>query len=359
MSSWFIYAGILIYMEAVFHLGCFGLVGINPVFTIGLISLIAAIQALISGSLSRRHRHRAFWIMTILEYVIFFVQTVYFRIFQQPLQIKAMLLGGQDALTSYWREALVGMMHASPLLILMVLPLVAIGFWRHLTTWELPYLSSIKKLRMGLIAGAALIYSISVMQIGSVLDTMYAEEYREFYDPLLVMQDMGVISMVQRDAAYELGDMVSSLWDRVSTSRPDREEPDRWLAQGGGESSDVPDTSEPEQMSGTEGESGPTEPQATQEPALDTSPNVWKLDMDQLALLSQGNKETEWLAGYLGEVTPTNRNEYTGMFEGYNLIFLTAEGFSTYAIREDLTPTLYKMVNSGFVFNNYYVPLWQ
>lgn len=58
-------------------------------------------------------------------------------------------------------------------------------------------------------------------------------------------------------------------------------------------------------------------------------------------------------------MTPTNRNEYTGMFEGYNLIFLTAEGFSTYAIREDLTPTLYKMVNSGFVFNNYYVPLWQ
>ena len=359
MSSWFIYAGILIYMEAVFHLGCFGLVGINPVFTIGLISLIAAIQALISGSLSRRHRHRAFWIMTILEYVIFFVQTVYFRIFQQPLQIKAMLLGGQDALTSYWREALVGMMHASPLLILMVLPLVAIGFWRHLTTWELPYLSSIKKLRMGLIAGAALIYSISVMQIGSVLDTMYAEEYREFYDPLLVMQDMGVISMVQRDAAYELGDMVSSLWDRVSTSRPDREEPDRWLAQGGGESSDVPDTSEPEQMSGTEGESGPTEPQATQEPALDTSPNVWKLDMDQLALLSQGNKETEWLAGYLGEVTPTNRNEDTGMFECSNLIFLPAEGFSTYESRGDLTPTLYKMVNSGFVFNNYYVPLWQ
>lgn len=47
------------------------------------------------------------------------------------------------------------------------------------------------------------------------------------------------------------------------------------------------------------------------------------------------------------------------MFQGYNLIFLTAEGFSTYAIREDLTPTLYKLVNSGFVFNNYYVPLWQ
>lgn len=101
-------------MEAVFHLGCFGLVGINPIFTVGLITMVAAVQALISGSLPRRNRHRAFWIMSILQYMVFFVQTVYFWIFQQPLQIKAMLVGGQDALTNYWREALVGLLHASP-----------------------------------------------------------------------------------------------------------------------------------------------------------------------------------------------------------------------------------------------------
>ena len=105
-------------MEIVFHLGCFGLVGFNPVFSLGLISLIAAIQALISGSFSRRNRHRAFWIMVTLEYVIFFVQTVYYRIFQQPLQIKAMLLGGKDALTNYWREAQTGLIPAAPLLLL-------------------------------------------------------------------------------------------------------------------------------------------------------------------------------------------------------------------------------------------------
>ena len=134
-------------MEIVFHLGCFGLVGINPVFSLGLIALIAALQALISGSLTRRNRHRAFWIMVVLEYLVFFVQTVYFRIFQQPLQIKAMLVGGQDALTNYWREALVGLLHASPLLILLALPMAGVALWRYLTTWELPYLNSIRKLR--------------------------------------------------------------------------------------------------------------------------------------------------------------------------------------------------------------------
>lgn len=351
MSSWFIYAGILIYMEIVFHLGCFGLVGVNPVFSLGLIALIAAVQALISGSLNRRARHRAFWIMTILEYMVFFVQTVYFRIFQQPLQIKAIVMGGQDALTNYWREALVGLLHASPLLLLLALPLVGVGLWKYMTTWELPHLNSIKKLRMGLIAGVALIYSVSVMQIGNLLDTLYAEEYREFYDPISVMREMGVMAMVQRDGAYELGGAISSLFDRSGSERTD---PDVQLAQKGPEN---PDASLP----GTEQTPEPEEPIGTpepEEPVLDTSPNAWNLDMNRLTELSSGKKETEWLANYLGEVQPTNRNEYTGMFEGYNLIFLTAEGFSTYAIREELTPTLYKMVNSGFVFNNYYVPLW-
>lgn len=379
MMSWLVYAGILLYMEIVFHLGCFGLTGCNPIFTIGLIAMVAALQALISGSISRRNRNKAFWIMVIPEYLIFFVQTVYFRIFQQPLQIKAMLVGGQDALTNYWREALVGLLHALPILLLMVLPLVVVGLSRHLTTWELPRLSSIQKLRMGLLAGVALIYSVSVMEIGHLLDMTFSEEYREFYDPMTVIRDMGVLTMVQRDGAYELGSMVSPLWDGIKEALP-RREASQQLAQSDDEetltdqniptgtqatenqdiaSSGQEADGEEQIQTGTEAENEDQLPAETPEPPLDTSPHTWTLDMNKLTELSQSNKETKWLAEYLTEVTPTNRNEYTGMFSGYNLIFLTAEGFSTYAIREDLTPTLYKMVNSGFVFTNYYVPLWQ
>lgn len=69
------------------------------------------------------------------------------------MQIKIMVFGGKDALTNYWREALTGLLHASPLLLLLAVPLAGMGIWRYLTTWELSYLNSIKKLRMGLIAG--------------------------------------------------------------------------------------------------------------------------------------------------------------------------------------------------------------
>ncbi|MBO5976609.1 MAG: sulfatase-like hydrolase/transferase, partial [Oscillospiraceae bacterium] len=44
------------------------------------------------------------------------------------------------------------------------------------------------------------------------------------------------------------------------------------------------------------------------------------------------------------------------MFEGKNLIFILAEGFNEIAVDETRTPTLYKLVNNGFVFNNFYSP---
>ena len=82
------------------------------------------------------------------------------------------------------------------------------------------------------------------------------------------------------------------------------------------------------------------------------------LDVDLAAIAeSASDQDIAWLAKYFDSKTPTNKNEYTGMFEGYNVIFFTLEGFSGYAIDPELTPTLYKLANEGFVFENYYTPL--
>lgn len=80
-------------------------------------------------------------------------------------------------------------------------------------------------------------------------------------------------------------------------------------------------------------------------------------DFEQLAA-SEKNDTIRNLHTYFGAQTATTHNEYTGMFEGYNLILLTAEGFSPWAVDEELTPTLYRLTHSGFVFENFYTPLW-
>ena len=55
---------------------------------------------------------------------------------------------------------------------------------------------------------------------------------------------------------------------------------------------------------------------------------------------------------------PAPENLWTGYFEGKNLIWIVAEGFSTLAMDPQRTPTLWKLSHQGFVFDNFYTPLW-
>lgn len=85
--------------------------------------------------------------------------------------------------------------------------------------------------------------------------------------------------------------------------------------------------------------------------------NVMDIDFESL-IANESNKTIREMHEYFSSVTPTKQNEYTGLFKGKNLIFLTLEGFSYKTIDKDRTPTLYKMANEGFVFTNSYTSLW-
>ena len=57
---------------------------------------------------------------------------------------------------------------------------------------------------------------------------------------------------------------------------------------------------------------------------------------------------------YLANVTPTRKNNYTGLLKDHNLITICAESFCPWFISEELTPTLYKLSHTGIIFQNYY-----
>ena len=77
------------------------------------------------------------------------------------------------------------------------------------------------------------------------------------------------------------------------------------------------------------------------------------LDFVELGELTD-DETIKSLCEYLSTQENTNKNEYTGLFEGKNLIYICAESFSRLAIDEEITPTLYKMANNSIVLNNYY-----
>lgn len=68
------------------------------------------------------------------------------------------------------------------------------------------------------------------------------------------------------------------------------------------------------------------------------------------------NETIKEMHDYFQNESGSLKNKYTGLFKNKNLILFMAESFNEIAVDEKLTPTLYKLVNSGFVFNNFYTP---
>lgn len=81
------------------------------------------------------------------------------------------------------------------------------------------------------------------------------------------------------------------------------------------------------------------------------------LDFGELAE-AEKDSTLKTLYAYLDSLTPAMENEYTGLFEGKNLILITAEAFNYAIIDPELTPTLYRLSTQGIQFNNAFVPLW-
>ncbi len=79
------------------------------------------------------------------------------------------------------------------------------------------------------------------------------------------------------------------------------------------------------------------------------------IDINLDAMIAQeSNKNLLAIHNYVKSQQGTYTNQYTGMFEGYNLIMICAESFTDHMIDPELTPTLYKLSTNGFVFNNFY-----
>ena len=82
------------------------------------------------------------------------------------------------------------------------------------------------------------------------------------------------------------------------------------------------------------------------------------LDIDFDSLISNTKDKTiKQMHEYFSNETGTLQNEYTGLFKDKNLILFMAESFNEVAVSEELTPTIYKLVNSSFIFDNFYTPV--
>ena len=99
------------------------------------------------------------------------------------------------------------------------------------------------------------------------------------------------------------------------------------------------------------------ETQPGEDPPITYEPNVMDFDFAQLAQ-TEKNSHIAAIDQYVSTVQPSLKNEYTGMFQGKNLILITAEAFAKQVIDPERTPTLYRMATKGIQFTDYYQPAW-
>lgn len=341
---------LLIYCETVFHLWSFN--GIDKFFPVKLVMCLptAALLSLFTCFFKKKANQIVTWVLYAVALIYYVVNILYRSIFKVFFST-AFISKNNAKVAQYYREILEGIKTNWLVLLLIVLvPVVVLLILNKVKVYRY------KTVRLSHFYVPATILALCIL-IEVLIITAYGKETDSPYDLCVgenildtSFERLGVIATAEietknrlfsSDEADSAEDELEDVWVYKPVDVSDNNE-------GQSDTADVSDNN-------TEGGEEMPEPEAEPEPVIDRSPNM--LDIDFVSLAE--NEPDEFVAGihnYMSTLVPTNKNEYTGMFEGFNLIFMTAEGFSSIAVDEELTPTLYRLTHEGFVFTNFYNP---
>ncbi len=340
---WF--PAMLIYDELVFHIATGSGKGFAGVFYTLMFSLAAGcFLTFISTIFINKINVYIVITLTAVITLLFGVHLVYLAQFQTFFRWST--IGQAGEVTQFWREALHRiLLNLVPIFFLLV-PLVFYCVWGK----ELaPALGTPLRVKVILLALTVMFHLTALA--GIVTDADAGEAYNGFFNPSEASGYFGLLTETRLDIKY-------TLFGGEGSDNPDGPvDVDPNLNPFG---TDAPpqETDAPgpdETGSGTGDETDPVTPP----PPKQYGDNALDIDWDSL-IASEKNSKIKEAHKYFSSQTPTKQNEYTGYFEGKNLIQLTLEGFSSVIVEKhpELFPTMYKMIHEGFYLENYYNSLW-
>ncbi len=287
-------------------------------------------------------------VITVLVSLIFLVQLIYFRIFNTLFIVQLLALAGGAA--TFWKIALEAISSGIVGVILLLLPVV---LYFSFVRIAMKHVTSDRRI---LIAAAAVFIATGSLTTSMVMvDKSDAISARAIFLSEFIHEQsvnkFGLLTATGLDIRYNV--LGIRFEDKAGINVEDVTIEDRFGPPVSTDPSGPTDPSSGQPMPTSEAAS-PTGPEESQAPVIDTGPNV----MDITFNLAETESELLEMNLFFSNRYPTNKNEYTGMFKGKNLILITAEAFSMHIIDSELTPTLYKLSTEGFVFNNFYTPIW-
>ena len=319
---------------------------LGPLFAL----LPGAVVFAVCTSLPRKqHGYFAAVVYTLLCLLLCGSQLVYYRVFGTFYTFYSMTNGAGafqfvHTITAAIKENLLT-------LVLMAIPLLSLLFGGR-RRYRF-------RMRRALVPKAALLVIAVVVQLvtvaalpmmGGTEDTSAYGLYHNASDAYLGVNKLGLFTAFRLDMTRTITG--NSAEGSIDLGDPDPAETTVPEETQGGHQFLTPETTPPETTA-------PTLPPETTlpEPTVDTSPNVLDIDFETL-IANAEKKAVREVHQYFAGRTPSNKNEKTGLFEGSNLILITAEAYSHLLVDPVRTPTLYKLTHEGFYFTDYYVPDW-
>lgn len=307
----------ILYMELIVKMACFDETPGEALLYTGLFSVSVGLGCCLLASLWKPKTNEVLTVVLLtLLTLLFIAQTVYFQVFQNFGTLYSLFVG-TDAITKFWSATFDGIKNSMLYIALLLVPIL---IFLLLADRLMPRGRQSRDVLFSLGFGMALCYLVAFILIynnsSGIMPVRYL--YREAFVPNLSVSNFGVVTTLRLDAKY-----------LIFGQRED------------GDGIPLPET--------------PAEPEEPEE--IEYGYNVTEIDFD--ALIAQETNETiRDMHEYFSRLAPTRKNEYTGLFEGKNLVWFVGEAFSTLALDETVTPTLSRLAKEGFVFNNFYNPVW-
>jgi len=321
-----------------------GVIDINLLIPLIFSMILAAIMYLIATFFKDTLSYLSSFLLLLTAGFIFSSQFIYVRFFRTFYSFYS--AGNASQIFEFWPDIQAVIADNLLWLFLFFLPALFFLFWGR-RLFHFGRISN--KYRALLIGSTVLIHLTGVTAVwvnGQEQNSAY-DLYFQTRDPVLSVDRLGMITTMRLDL------------QRLMTGwSPTHVAPDMPVFEP--EPEEEPIETVVDEETDTTGdvvradeEEGNSEKEKEKEIEYNTLP----IDFEEL-IKSENNADYKQMHQYFNSVEPTAKNEYTGKFEGYNLIFITAESYAPYAVDEEITPTLYKMMHEGYDFTDFYVPLW-
>lgn len=344
-------AGSIIFWELLLHLVLFESMTWRIVYVLLFSVFFGLAVTLLTGLLPRGGNLAVLWLCMGLLYLWYATQLIYYQIFGGFLSVYLIQMGG-DAVTSFFKETMSCIRQNWWLLAIMALPLPLTGVclrkqWiqverRH---WG----CSVRQVLACVLLHFVCLWCLPLG--GTEAYTVYDAYYNANTSTDASISNLGILTTFRLELQGMLG---GNGGDEPGGDIGEIVIPSINLGDLVGPVTKP--TEDPTIPSGGDDPSSPSDPTEPTEPVITYTDQVMEIDFDALIAQAKddGNSTLTTLHQYFAAQTPTKTNEYTGLFEGKNLIYLVCESFSPVVISQEMTPTLYKLYNEGIKFTNFY-----